>query len=116
MGLFSPGRCFLRISAAFPRWKRRLRLRNHGKLASAISYDPGEGIPKVVASGRGREAERIIGMARKAGVLVVEDPALAFLLDTGVKPGEFIPSQCWEAVARILAFILKKEKNEDNCS
>jgi flagellar biosynthesis protein FlhB len=55
-------------------------------------------------------------MARKAGVLVVEDPALAFLLDTGVKPGEFIPSQCWEAVARILAFILKKEKNEDNCS
>lgn len=69
-----------------------------------------------MASGRGREAERIIGMARKAGVLVVEDPALAFLLDTGVKPGEFIPSQCWEAVARILAFILKKEKNEDNCS
>jgi flagellar biosynthesis protein FlhB len=84
-------------------------LRSHGKLASAIAYDPGEGIPRVVASGRDREAERIIEMARKAGVVVVEDPALAFLLDAGVKPGEFIPSQCWEAVARILAFILEKE-------
>ncbi|MDR1352664.1 MAG: EscU/YscU/HrcU family type III secretion system export apparatus switch protein [Treponema sp.] len=72
-------------------------------------YDSGEGIPKVVASGRGREAERIIRTARKAGVVVIEDPALAFLLDAGVKPGEFIPPQCWEAVARILAFILKKE-------
>jgi flagellar biosynthesis protein FlhB len=47
-------------------------------------------------------------------VAVIEDPALAFLLDAGVKPGEFIPSQCWEAVARILAFILKKEKNEND--
>jgi flagellar biosynthesis protein len=91
-------------------WKRRSRLRNHGKLASAISYDPGEGIPRLVASGRGREAERIIETARKAGVEVVEDPALAFLLDNGVKAGDFIPSQCWEAVARILAFILKKEE------
>jgi flagellar biosynthetic protein FlhB len=86
------------------------RLPTHGKLASAIAYDPGEGIPRVVASGRDREAELIIEMARKAGVVVVEDTALAFLLDTGVKPGEFIPFQCWEAVARILAFILEKEK------
>jgi flagellar biosynthesis protein FlhB len=82
----------------------------HGKRASAIAYDPGEGIPRVVASGRDREAERIIETARKAGVTVVEDPALAFLLDTGVKPGEFIPFQCWEGVARILAFILEKER------
>jgi flagellar biosynthesis protein len=68
-----------------------------------------------VASGRGREAERIVETARKAGVVIVEDSVLAFLLDTGVKPGEFIPSQCWEAVARILAFILKREENENNC-
>jgi flagellar biosynthesis protein len=103
----------LRIPAVFPRWKRRLRLRDRGKLASAIAYDPGEGIPKVTASGRGREAERIIEMARKAGVVIVEDPALAFLLDAGVKSGGFIPSRYWEAVARILAFVLKREKNED---
>jgi flagellar biosynthesis protein len=67
-----------------------------------------------MVSGRGREADRIIEIARKAGVVIIEDPALAFLLDTGVKPGEFIPPQCWEAVARILAFILEREKNEDN--
>jgi flagellar biosynthesis protein len=112
---FPPGRCSLRKPVFF-RWKRRLRKlpefkpQKRGKLASAISYDPGEGIPIVAASGRGREAERIIEIARKAGVAVIEDPALAFLLDAGVKPGEFIPSQCWEAVARILAFIFEKEE------
>jgi flagellar biosynthesis protein len=63
-----------------------------------------------LASGRGREAERIVEMARKAGIAVIEDSALAFLLDAGVKPGEFIPPHCWEAVARILAFIYDKEK------
>jgi type III secretion system FlhB-like substrate exporter len=84
--------------------------RSGGKLASAISYDSGEGIPKVVAAGRGREAERIIETARKSGVVVVEDSALAFLLDAGVKPGEFIPPQYWEALARILAFVIGKEK------
>jgi type III secretion system FlhB-like substrate exporter len=63
-----------------------------------------------VAAGRGREAERIIETARKAGVVVVEDSALAFLLDAGVEPGEFIPPQYWEAVARILAFVAEKEK------
>jgi len=40
----------------------------------------------------------------------VEDTALAVLLDSGVKPGDFIPPWCWEAVAKILAFVLSKEE------
>jgi len=75
------------------------------KIASAICYSPGESAPVLLASGRGREAERIIEIAREAGIEVVEDASLAALLDTGVKPGDFIPPWCWEAAAKILAFV-----------
>ena len=63
-----------------------------------------------MAKGRGWEADRIITLAREAGIEIVEDSALAALLDAGVKPGDFIPPWCWEAVAKILAFVLSEEE------
>ena len=80
------------------------------KKASAVAYKPEEGIPRLLVKGRGREAERIITLAREAGVEIVEDSALAVLLDAGVEPGNFIPQWCWEAVAKILAFVLSEEE------
>ena len=80
------------------------------KKASALVYNREEGVPRLLAKGKGREAEQIIALARKAGVEIVEDTALAALLDAGVKPGDFIPPWCWEAVAKILAFVLSKEE------
>ena len=77
------------------------------KIASAIGYSPGDPAPVLLASGRGREAERIIAIAREAGIEVVEDASLAALLDTSAKPGDFIPPWCWEAAAKILAFVTK---------
>jgi len=80
------------------------------KKASAIIYNREEGIPRLLAKGRGWEAERIIALAREAGIEIVDDTALAALLDAGVKPGDFIPPWCWEALAKILAFVLSEEK------
>ena len=80
------------------------------KLASAIGYNTGDFAPSLLASGRGREAEQIIAVAQSAGVAVVEDAALAVLLDTSVKPGDFIPPWCWEAAAKILAFVIETDK------
>ena len=80
------------------------------KRASAVAYNREEGVPRLLAKGRGREAERIIALAKEAGIEIVEDTTLAALLDAGVKPGDFIPPWCWEAVARILAFVLAKEE------
>jgi type III secretion system FlhB-like substrate exporter len=88
---------------------RRYKLKKR-KLASAIGYKTGDHAPSFLASGRGREADQIIAVAQKAGVAVVEDAALAALLDTGAKPGDFIPPWCWEAAAKILAFVIKTEK------
>ena len=75
-----------------------------------MAYNREEGIPRLLAKGRGREAEQIIALAREAGIEIVEDSALAVLLDAGVKPGNFIPVWCWEALAKILAFVLAKEE------
>ena len=86
------------------------------KLASAIGYSPGDPSPVLMASGRGETAQRIIAIAEEAGVTVVEDTALAALLDSWagsprVKPGDFIPVWCWEAAAKILAFVIEEEGN-----
>ncbi len=79
------------------------------KKASAIAYNPDFPAPKVLAQGKGREAERILEEAKKAGIEIVEDPSLAALLENSAKVGDYIPEWCWEAVARILAFIQKRE-------
>jgi len=78
------------------------------KKAAAIAYHSPQPAPVLVASGKGREAEFILAEARKAGIAIVEDTGLAAMLET-VKPGDYIPYWCWEAVAKILAFVLAKE-------
>jgi flagellar biosynthesis protein len=64
--------------------------------------------PRILAAGRGREAERIIAIAREAGVAVLEAPELEALLDAG-KTGDYIPEWCWEPVAPILAWVIEQD-------
>ena len=71
--------------------------------ASALHYRPGDGAPRVVASGGGLVAERIIAAAREAGVPVREDPALAQAL-AAIDLGEAVPETMWRAVAEALAW------------
>jgi len=76
------------------------------KIASALGYTPEkDSAPRVLASGKGRTAEQIIAVARESGVAVIEDSVLAALLEAQVNPGELVPVWCWEAVAKILAFV-----------
>jgi flagellar biosynthesis protein len=79
------------------------------RLAAAIAYSAEDPAPRLLASGRGREAERIIALAKESGIAVMEEPALAALLNAGLKTGDLIPVWCWEAAAKILAFVLSKE-------
>jgi flagellar biosynthesis protein FlhB len=66
--------------------------------------------PQLVALGKDGEALRILAIARDAGIEIVEDPALAALIEAGAGVGDFIPPWCWEAVAQILAFVRTKEQ------
>ena len=81
------------------------------KLASAIGYTHGDPAPLLLASGSGRDAEKIIAIAQQAGITIVEDAPLAALLDTSVNPGDFIPPWCWEATAKILSFVIKQNQD-----
>jgi flagellar biosynthesis protein len=71
--------------------------------AAALSYEAGQTAPRVVASGSGLIAERIIAAAEEAGVPVRSDPALARAL-AALDLGEEVPEAMYRAVAEALAW------------
>ena len=70
--------------------------------ASALRYE-GVGAPKVVASGRGLIADRIVETARESGVPIRPDAALAEAL-SALELGSEVPEAMWQAVAETLAW------------
>jgi flagellar biosynthesis protein len=74
------------------------------KRAAALRYDGGrDAAPRVVATGRGHVAERIVAEARAAGVPVRDDAALAEAL-AGLDLGVSVPEELYRAVAEALAW------------
>ena len=75
--------------------------------AVALVYDKTRAAaPQVVASGKGKIAEKIIETARKSGVYIKEDADLLELL-AKVPTGETIPVELYQAIAEILAFVYR---------
>ncbi len=75
------------------------------KKAVALRYDPEKrDAPFVVAKGKGTLAEKIIEIAKKEGVPIVEDKDLVEAL-VNVEIYEEIPPVLYEAVARVLVFV-----------
>lgn len=73
--------------------------------AVAIVYDEKEGsAPKVVASGKGVVAEKIIATAKEAGIHIKEDPNLVEIL-AKIPLGNEIPVELYQTVAEVLAFV-----------
>lgn len=79
------------------------------KQAVAIEYNPLDMAPKIVATGRGKIAERIIEKAKESDVPIHEDEKLAGTLSK-LDIGEYIPPELYEVVAEILVFVDKMEK------
>jgi flagellar biosynthesis protein len=72
--------------------------------AAALRYDAGtDASPRVVATGRGHVAARIIAEARAAGVPVRDDAALAEAL-ASLDLGLNVPEELYRAVAEALAW------------
>lgn len=74
--------------------------------ATALSYEPGQTAPHVVATGRGHVAERIIAAAQEAGVPIRSDAALARAL-AALDLGDEVPEAMYRAVAETLAWAYK---------
>ncbi|MBQ9142510.1 MAG: EscU/YscU/HrcU family type III secretion system export apparatus switch protein [Lachnospiraceae bacterium] len=82
---------------------------NKPKQAIALSYDPAEDAPKVIASGRGQLAEKIIEKAKENDVPVHRDDKLADTLSR-LEIGDMIPPELYEVVAEILVFVDAMDK------
>jgi flagellar biosynthesis protein FlhB len=75
--------------------------------AVALRYAQGETpAPQCVAKGMDQVALRIRAIAEEAGVPVIEDAPLARALYANVEVDQIIPHQHYEAVAKIIGFIL----------
>jgi flagellar biosynthetic protein FlhB len=79
---------------------------NPTEIAVALKYEPGAGAPTVVAKGAGLIAARIREEAQKHDLPMVADIPLARLLYADCEIGQAIPVEVYDAVARVLAFVM----------
>ncbi|MGY4856617.1 EscU/YscU/HrcU family type III secretion system export apparatus switch protein [Cryobacterium sp. AP23] len=74
--------------------------------AVALRYEPGKSAPRVVAKGAGVIAARIREQAETDAVPIVRDIPLTRALHSACELGQEIPLELYNAVARVLAFVL----------
>lgn len=79
------------------------------KKAVALTYDPSNSAPQVVASGQGAIAERIIEKAKEADVATYKDEGLADIL-LKLEIGDMIPPELYGVVAEILVYVDRMDK------
>ncbi len=79
------------------------------KTAVALSYEPEQEVPVVLAAGKGYLAERIIERAKEADIPVHRDEKLAERLSK-VELGAGIPPELYEVVAEVLVFVDRMDR------
>lgn len=78
------------------------------KTAVALSYDVGDTAPKILATGKGYVAEKIIEIAKQENVPLHQDAKLANTLSK-LEIGDYIPKELYGVVAEILVFVDRVE-------
>lgn len=82
------------------------------KKAAALKYNKEiDTAPRIVGTGRGELAEKIVEIARDKGIAVFSDPEL---VDELIKLdiSQEIPSHLYNAVAQILVFVYNLDKQQ----
>lgn len=75
------------------------------KKAAVLKYEKGYDVPVVTAAGMGYIADKIIEKAEDNNVPIVYDEELAGLL-TSVDVGNEIPYDLYDAVAKVIAYVM----------
>ncbi len=79
-------------------------------MAIALEYNKDEMVaPKVVATGRGYIAGKIMELAREYNIPVEKDPVLAEALGQ-LDLGQEIPPELYQVVAEVLVFIMEVDR------
>ena len=80
------------------------------KKAAALEYNiEKDNAPKIVASGKGEVAKKILEKAKEENIKIEKDQDLAEIL-VQMEIGEEIPPELYEVIAEILAFIYNLEE------
>jgi flagellar biosynthetic protein FlhB len=95
-----------RMLAAVP--KATVVITNPTHFAVALEYQRSVlAAPRVIAKGQGHLAQKIKAIAREHGVPMVENVPLAQALYKSTEVGDFIPAELFEAVAEVLAYLIR---------
>lgn len=78
------------------------------KTAVALSYEAGDAAPKILATGKGYVAEKILETARQEQIPIHQDKQLAKTLSK-LEIGDYIPQELYGIVAEILVFVDRVE-------
>lgn len=88
------------------------------KTAVALGFESGDEAPKILATGKGHLAEKIIEEAKTSNVPIHRDAKLAETLSK-LEFGDYIPEELYEVVVEVLMYVnkvdsvrQKMEKNE----
>lgn len=82
--------------------------------ATAIRYVRGMKAPKLLAKGVDYMAKRIRMEAEKRGIPVIYNPELTRSIYFSTEVGRYIPPKLFKAVAKVLVFIYKMERERKN--
>lgn len=84
------------------------------KTAVALKYDPDKDVaPKVIATGKGYLAKKIIENAKEENVPIHQDANVANSLSK-LELGDTIPSELYEVVAQILIYVDRVDEMKKN--
>lgn len=89
-----------------------LKNKHKNKTAIALSYDPDESAPKIIATGKGYLADKILRVADESHIPVHKDVQLAGTLSK-LDIGDYIPPELYEVVAEILIFVDNMDSMKD---
>ncbi len=78
------------------------------KTAVALSYDPNEEAPRVLATGRGYLADKILQGGKEHNIPITKNEPLANTLSK-LSIGDYIPKELYNVVAEILVFVDKMD-------
>ena len=84
--------------------------KDKNKKAAALQYDiDKDNAPKIIASGKGDIAQKILEKAKEENIKIEKDQDLVEIL-VQMEIGEEIPPELYEVIAEILSFIYNLEE------
>ena len=91
------------MGVTMSKWEKE-QIQPKPKTAIALSYQPNEEAPKIIASGKGILADKILLKASENKIPVHKDERLANTLSK-LDIGDYIPEELYQVVAEVLLFV-----------